>query len=452
MDWGADRKVLLRLYRTLVRSKLDYGCIVYVSARQSYLRKLNSIHDQGLRLALGAFRTFPVNSLYAEANEPSLNLRRKKLSLQYYLRLKSNHDNPTYKVVFEPLYKDEFLKREKVLPPFSLCCEANINCLDYDSGDVANYKISEVPLWTSKSPTYLYNLASDKKAITDPIVFKTKFLEVKEQYYTPEDIYTDGSKDSEKVASAAILDGELYQFRLPNNSSIFSAELKAIDLALNHIEQDVYWRYIIFNDSLSAMQALEGEKTDNPLIVNLLEKLSRLCKRADIVFCWLPSHVGISGNEEADKAAKDALSLEILPFRVPFNDFKPSVNNFIQNVWQQSWSDPADQNNKLFTIKPGLGKWLPGLRTNRREEIILARLRICHSHITHSYLLKGEEEPQCIPCNAPLTINHLLIDCVYLAPIRQRFFHVDSLTILFDAVKFESLFDFLKEIGLYKKI
>ena len=92
MDWGADRKVLLRLYRTLVRSKLDYGCIVYGSARQSYLRKLDSIHNQGLRLALGAFWTSPINSLYTEANEPSLNLRRKKLSLQYYLKLKSNHD------------------------------------------------------------------------------------------------------------------------------------------------------------------------------------------------------------------------------------------------------------------------------------------------------------------------------------------------------------------------
>ena len=198
------------------------------------------------------------------------------------------------------------------------------------------------------------------------------------------------------------------------------------------------------------MQALEDEKTDNPLIVNLLEKLSRLCERADIVFCWLPSHVGISGNEDADKAAKDALSLESLPFRVPFNDFKPLINNFIQNVWQQSWSDPANQNNKLFTIKPGLGEWLPGLRTNRSEEIILARLRIGHSHITHSYLLEGEEEPQCIPCSAPLTINHLLIDCVDLTLTRQRFFHVDSLTTLFDTVKFESLFDFLKEIGLYK--
>ena len=69
------------------------------------------------------------------------------------------------------------------------------------------------------------------------------------------------------------------------------------------------------------MQALEGEKTDNPLIVSLLEKLSRLCVRADIVFCWFPSHIGISGNEEADKTAKDALSQEILPFKVPFSDF-----------------------------------------------------------------------------------------------------------------------------------
>ena len=182
------------------------------------------------------------------------------------------------------------------------------------------------------------------------MIFKNKFLEVKEQYYTHEEIYTDGSKDGEKVASAAILDGELYQFRLPNNSSIFSAELKAIDLALNHIAQDAYWRYIIYTDSLSVMQALEREKTDNPLVVTLLEKLSKLCGRADIVNCWLRSHIGISGNEEADKAAKDALSLEILPYKVPFNDFKPIIKKFIQNVCQQSWNDPANRNNKLFAI------------------------------------------------------------------------------------------------------
>ena len=186
----ADRKVLLRLYRTLVRSKLDYVCIVYGSARQSYFRKLDSIHNQGLRLALGAFRTSPVNSLYAEANEPSLNLRRKKVSLQYYLKLKSNRDNP--------LYKDEFIQKDRIVPPFSLRCEADMNCIDIDLEDVANHKISEVPLWTCKSPTFNYYLASDKKATTGPLIFNNKFLEIKEKYYTYEEIYADGSKDGGK--------------------------------------------------------------------------------------------------------------------------------------------------------------------------------------------------------------------------------------------------------------
>ena len=82
-SWGADRTTLLKLYRSLVRSKLDYGCIIYGSARKSYLQMLDPIHNQGLRLALGAFRTSPVASLYVEADEPSLYSRREKLSLQY---------------------------------------------------------------------------------------------------------------------------------------------------------------------------------------------------------------------------------------------------------------------------------------------------------------------------------------------------------------------------------
>ena len=50
-SWGADRTTLLKLYRSLVRSKLDYGCIIYGSARKSYLQMLDPIHNQGLRLA-----------------------------------------------------------------------------------------------------------------------------------------------------------------------------------------------------------------------------------------------------------------------------------------------------------------------------------------------------------------------------------------------------------------
>ena len=55
---------------------------------------LDPIHNQGLRLALGAFRTSPVASLYVEADEPSLYSRREKLSLQYAVRLAANPSNP----------------------------------------------------------------------------------------------------------------------------------------------------------------------------------------------------------------------------------------------------------------------------------------------------------------------------------------------------------------------
>ena len=71
-DWRADWIVLLRVYRALVRSKLDNGYIVYGSARRSVLRQLDTIHHQGLRIAFGAFRISPAQSLYVEAHEPPL--------------------------------------------------------------------------------------------------------------------------------------------------------------------------------------------------------------------------------------------------------------------------------------------------------------------------------------------------------------------------------------------
>ena len=35
--WGADKITLLNLYRSLILSKLDYGCIVKGSVRTSYI-------------------------------------------------------------------------------------------------------------------------------------------------------------------------------------------------------------------------------------------------------------------------------------------------------------------------------------------------------------------------------------------------------------------------------
>ena len=150
--WGADRKVLLHLYRTIVRSKLDYGSIVYGSARESYLKTLDTIHHQGIRLALGAFRTSPADSLLVEANEPSLNDRREKLSLQFALKLKSNRSNPTYNTVFRPNYFTLFQNKPNAIPIFGIRIAPTLNSTGIKVRNIQSKSILNIPPWTIKLP------------------------------------------------------------------------------------------------------------------------------------------------------------------------------------------------------------------------------------------------------------------------------------------------------------
>ncbi len=50
----------------LIRSVLDYGCVVFGSAAQSQLKKLDVVQAQALRLCCGAFKTTPVSALQVE--------------------------------------------------------------------------------------------------------------------------------------------------------------------------------------------------------------------------------------------------------------------------------------------------------------------------------------------------------------------------------------------------
>ena len=89
------------LYRAIVRSKFDYGCIVYDTASNTNLWQLHSIHNSGLWLALGAFCTSPVSSLYTEANEAPLEECRLKLSMHYYVKTCACIDNPAHQALHE---------------------------------------------------------------------------------------------------------------------------------------------------------------------------------------------------------------------------------------------------------------------------------------------------------------------------------------------------------------
>ena len=304
-DWGADKLTLLKLYRSLVRSKLDYGCFIYGSARKSYLRCLDSIHHLGLRLALGALRTSPVESLYVEANEAPLSLRRERLALQYYTKLQSCPSNPAFECTIDPKYKELFARKESAIPSFGIRIQLILDVSNILNDNVHATVIPQVPPWTMHHPKVCLDLSVLAKKDTPSHVYIQKFNEIKDQYSYCIPIYTDGSKDNDRVGCGLIINNLSIKQRLPSNASIFTAEVTAIDLALDTIAESDDDHFIIFSDSLSVLLSLHNKKMDNPLILQLLQKLHHLsCAHKIIHLCWIPSHIGIRGNEAADMAAK----------------------------------------------------------------------------------------------------------------------------------------------------
>ena len=73
----------------------------------------------------------------------------------------------------------------------------------------------------------------------------------------------------------------------------------------------------------------------------------------------------------------------------------------------------------------------PKAQLTRREQTLYNRLRIGHTYLTHSYLLKDEDPLICIPCNSLLTVKHILISCIDFDIIHQNFYTASNLKDLF---------------------
>ena len=111
-NWGADKETLLKLYRTLIRSKIEYGCFIYQPARKSYLKILNPIYHTGLRLVRGAFKTSPVESLYAESYETLPKFRCNNLALKFDIKQKVDPTNPARNDTFRLNCKTLFQQKK----------------------------------------------------------------------------------------------------------------------------------------------------------------------------------------------------------------------------------------------------------------------------------------------------------------------------------------------------
>lgn len=69
-SWGGDSKSLIKIYNAIIQSKINYGSILYRTAAKSTLKLIDTVNNIGLRLAIGAFRSSPILSIYNIAGVP----------------------------------------------------------------------------------------------------------------------------------------------------------------------------------------------------------------------------------------------------------------------------------------------------------------------------------------------------------------------------------------------
>ncbi|XP_050064946.1 uncharacterized protein LOC126553875 [Aphis gossypii] len=297
-SWGAHSSVLLKIHKSLILSKIDYGSPLFSSAIQSHLKKLENIHNSGMRLAIGAFRSSPIDSISNIAGIPSLSLRwaEQKSLLAARIHRSPQGISTSPNNLFTNL--QDKLNLDQILPSTT----------------------SLQPTWTITLDINL-ELHQLPKKDTNPKIYKYHFNEIIANAEPHIQIYTDASITNQRVGAAIICGDTEIQLKLSDKCSIYTAEAMAILEAIKYFIQSVDdKRCIILSDSLSAITSLKN--INNP--TDIARNIHNLCHIAHsagkhISFMWIPGHCNITGNEKADEVAKLSYT-SLKAINVPVNE------------------------------------------------------------------------------------------------------------------------------------
>ena len=130
-------------------------------------------------------------------------------------------------------------------------------------------------------------------------------------------------------------------------------------------------------------------------------------------FVWIPSHVGVSGNDIADKLAKSGTAREEIELRLPAElvDEYPSIDSYILNKWQAQYNN-SETGAAYRMLEPTVSSKLKFSAESRNKETTISRFRLgkcrlnAYLHEIHRHL-----DGLCQSCQEAETIEHLLLRC-----------------------------------------
>ncbi|XP_072398263.1 uncharacterized protein [Diabrotica undecimpunctata] len=138
-----------------------------------------------------------------------------------------------------------------------------------------------------------------------PSIIKQRFYEILHQCNSIKILYSDASKSEEGIGCVVTTTTTTVNlFRLFSNYSIYTAKLYGILQAVKSPLIDDK-TVAIYTDSLPSMQSIRNVHSTHPRV----QEIQSICNPLQtnvitVTMLWVPSHVGIPGNEKANQAAK----------------------------------------------------------------------------------------------------------------------------------------------------
>lgn len=417
----ADRKSLLYIGEATIVSKLLYGAEVL---RRENFENLTPIFNQMIRIASGALRTTPTLPLIVESgclpfqHRATLSLVRKACSVLEKYPKDSNYLWVKANSAFQELTGSQLPHLHKVMSTYPRP-------------------------WHKKGPSIDWTIKTEIKAGHAPQLALASFRKLINQKYNQYDQwYTDGSLADGRVGLGVIGPSSRLAASLPGQCSVFSAEAAALLVATKNAKD----KSIILTDSASCLQALETGKSRNPFI----QAIEQAAVGKEVHYCWIPGHSKIPGNENADKAANEGRQQSKAFNLVPAQDISKWCQKEVWKAHQANWNIAARKN--LRIIKPTVNRWND--RSNRKEQIVLTRLRLGHTWLTKNHLFERRAPDQCDTCNRCWTVHHILAACTRFDQQRKEMALSNDLQEILSNNKNreDKILKFIKKLGMYEKI
>jgi ribonuclease HI len=445
--YGAERQTLLKIHESLTTSIHNYSSLILTKLTKNDERKINTVHIRCLRYAIGAFVTTPNTSTQTEAGVLPLKHQRKVQLLKYACKIKSNINHILHDSLEDDTKDEKYSKLTN--PPITYIMRRELQQIDINkkTNFISSQQLKYPPWRKSKFKINLSMTQFDKNKNSHIIILKT-FNEQVDKYIKQgyEVIYTDGSKTEHGYGAAVVTQNRIYTYKCHKYSTVYTTEIFALSKALEHRCTN---KTLICTDSLSVVKAIKNSQTKNLMIQQILDKL-REPENETTIF-WIPSHVGIEGNEKVDEKAKKATKSRLYAnYKISTEDVTKHIKNHAKEIWKQEWEGEIEKGNKLGNIKKTINKWQNINNYNRKDQIVITRLRLGHSRLTHLHLINKSNPPKCT-CDLHITIKHIFECTNYKTAIDRYKINYHSLG-HDNTDETDKIIDFLKETQLYDQI